>query len=68
MASPLSPNPAMSKKPASPSANAGGNRPSRLGPEHLQALRDGQYAALDIQEEYVVFLRFEQHKELGYGR
>ena len=39
-----------------------------LGPEHLQALQDGQYVALDVQEEYVVFLRFEQHKEPGYGR
>jgi hypothetical protein len=39
-----------------------------LGPEHLQALQDGQYVALDVQEEYVVFLRFEKHKEPGHGR
>jgi len=34
-----------------------------LGPEHLRALQDGQYVAVDVQDEYVVFLRFDEHKE-----
>jgi hypothetical protein len=27
-----------------------------LSAEHLRALQDGQYVAVDVQEEYVVFL------------
>ena len=38
-----------------------------LSAEHLRALQDGQCVAVDVQEEYVVFLRLEQHKEPGYG-
>lgn len=28
-----------------------------LGPEHLAALQSGKLVALDVQEEYVVFLK-----------
>ena len=38
-----------------------------LSAEHLRALQDGQCAAVDVQDEYVVFLRLEQHKEPGHG-
>ncbi len=38
-----------------------------LNDEHLQALQDGQYVAVDVEEEYVVFLRSDEHKEPAYG-
>jgi len=38
-----------------------------LTPEHLRALQEGQYVAVDVQNEYPVFLQFEQHKEPGHG-
>ena len=43
-----------------------GQQTVTLTPEHLRALQDGQYVAVDVQEEYVVFLRFEEEKEAGY--
>lgn len=30
-----------------------------LTPSHLDALRQGKYLALDVQEEYVVFLKLD---------
>ena len=38
-----------------------------LSPEHLRALQNGQCVAVDVQNEYVVFLRLEEHKEPGHG-
>jgi hypothetical protein len=30
-----------------------------LGPEHLAALQEGKWLAVDVQEEYVVFVRLD---------
>lgn len=43
-----------------------------LDAEHLAALREGKILALDVQEEYVVFVKLDPAvaanlKELGYG-
>jgi hypothetical protein len=43
-----------------------------LDAEHLAALREGKILALDVQEEYVVFVKLNPAvaanlKELGYG-
>ena len=43
-----------------------------LRPEHLAALVEGRILALDVLEEYVVFVKLDQEtnstlKELGYG-
>ena len=43
-----------------------------LSAEHLTALREGKMLALDVQEEYVVFVKLDAAvaanlKELGYG-
>ena len=43
-----------------------------LHAEHLTALRKGKLLALDVQEEYVVFVKLDAAiaanlKELGYG-
>lgn len=44
-----------------------------LTAEHLAALREGKILALDVQEEYVMFVKLDPAavanlKELGYGR
>lgn len=41
--------------------------------EHLAALAEGKILALDVREEYVVFVKLDKEtvsklKELGYGR
>lgn len=43
-----------------------------LRPEHLTALQEGKALALDVREEYVVFLKLDarvglESKEPGYG-
>ncbi|MBZ0169769.1 hypothetical protein MELA_01812 [Candidatus Methylomirabilis lanthanidiphila] len=43
-----------------------------LNAEHLAALREGKILALDVQEEYVMFVKLDPAiaanlKELGYG-
>ncbi|MBZ0159156.1 MAG: hypothetical protein K8G79_03275 [bacterium] len=43
-----------------------------LSAEHVTALREGKILALDVQEEYVVFVKLDPAvaanlKELGYG-
>ena len=38
-----------------------------LAPEHLRALHEGQYVAVDVQNEYVVFLRLELKEGAGDG-
>ncbi|MDI6773353.1 MAG: hypothetical protein QME77_12315 [bacterium] len=43
-----------------------------LRPEHLTALQEGKVLALDVREEYVVFLKLDvrvglESKEPGYG-
>jgi len=43
-----------------------------LSAEHLAALQEGKILALDVQEEYVVFVKLDPAvaanlKELGYG-
>lgn len=43
-----------------------------LRAEHLTALHEGKVLALDVREEYVVFLKLDagvglESKELGYG-
>lgn len=43
-----------------------------LSAEHLAALQEGKILALDVQEEYVVFVKLDAAiaaslKELGYG-
>lgn len=43
-----------------------------LRPEHLAALQEGKVLAVDVREEYVVFLTLDVEvaaklKELGYG-
>ena len=44
-----------------------------LSADHLAALQEGKLLALDVQEEYVVFVKLDaavvaKLKELGYGR
>ena len=34
----------------------------RLTHEHLQALQAGKFVAVDVQDEYVVFLELENHE------
>ena len=38
-----------------------------LSLEHLCALHEGQYVAVDVQGEYVVFLRLEAKEGPDYG-
>jgi hypothetical protein len=38
-----------------------------LRAEHVRALQEGRYVAVDVQDEYVVFLRLEEHKKPEYG-
>ncbi|MBN2358783.1 MAG: hypothetical protein JXR83_04975 [Deltaproteobacteria bacterium] len=36
----------------------------RLGQQHLEALRAGKVVAIDVQEEYVVFVRLDESAQL----
>ena len=44
-----------------------GSQIIHLSADHLAALQAGQTLALDVQEEYVVFLKTEKPEGLGHG-
>ena len=52
---------------ATPFGKRWGGEVIRLSPEHLAALQAGQTLALDVQEEYVVFLKATEPEGLPYG-